>query len=116
MPVPAIVIFEENGVRLVSLLCPSDGYPAGIGLDVAEMIAASGNIIINELPVQVISTLHNQADGLCLLPFDAISSWSGYLYRVNSMDGCLSISIEHDGVVLFNGTAADCLLFIHETT
>ena len=115
MPVPAVIVFEENARQLAAVLYPIDGYPAGVGADLAEWVDSSQHIVINELSVRLIATLHNQANGVRLLPAYAISSWRGYLYRVNSTDGRLSINIEHDGTVLFSGSAADCLKFIHET-
>lgn len=112
MPVAAVIIFEEEARQLAAVLYPIDGYPAGIGHDLAEWFDSSQHTVINELSVQIISSLHNQCDSVRLLPVDAISYWRGYLYRVNSMDGCLSISIEHDGSALFSGSAADCLQFV----
>ena len=115
MPVAAVVVIEENARQLAAVLYPIDGYPAGVGADLAEWVDSSQHNVINELAVQIISSLHNQANGVRLLPADALSSWRGYLYRLNSKDGRLSISIERDGVILFSGSAADCLHFIHET-
>lgn len=115
MPVAAVMIFEENARHLAAIQYPIDGYPAGVGADIAEWVDSSQHDIIGELSVHLIATLHNQANGVRLLPADEVSSWRGYLYCVNSTDGCLSISIEHDGVVLFSGSSADCLRFIHET-
>ena len=115
MPVAAVIVFQEQARQLAAVLYPIDGYPAGIGHDLAEWVDSSIHSIINELSVQIISSLHNQADGVCLFTVDSISSRRGYLYRVNSIDSRLSIDIEHDGVVLFSGSAADCLRFIHET-
>lgn len=115
MPVAAVIVFQEEVRQLAAVLYPIDGYPAGIGHDLAEWVDSSRNNLIHELAVQIISSLHNQVDSVRLLPADAISSWRGYLYRVNSTDGRLSINIEHDDVVLFSGSAADCLRFIHET-
>jgi len=112
MPVAALIIFQEQARQLTAVLYPIDGYPAGIGHDLAEWLDSSQHAIINELSVEIISSLHNQADSVRLLPADEVSSWRGYLYRVNSSDGCLSISIEHDGVVLLSGSAADCLQFV----
>lgn len=115
MPVAAVIVFQENARQLAAVLYPIDGYPAGVGADLAEWLDSSQHNVISELSVRLIATLHNQANGVRLLPAYAINSWRGYLYRVDSTDGCLSISIERAGVVLFNGSAADCLCFIHET-
>jgi hypothetical protein len=115
MPVPAVIVFEENARQLAAVLYPIDGYPAGVGADLAEWVDSSQHIVINELSVRLIATLHNQANGVRLLPADEVSSWRGYIYRVNSENGFLSISIERAGVVLFNSSGADCLKFIHET-
>lgn len=112
MPVPAVIVFEENARQLAAVLYPIDGYPAGVGADLAEWVDSCQHNVINELSVRLIATLHNQANGVRLLPADEVSSWRGYIYRVNSSDGRLSISIEHGGVVLFNGSAADCLQFV----
>ena len=112
MPVPAVIVFQEQARQLAAIQYPIDGYPAGVGADLAEWVDSSQHVIIGELSVEIISSLHNQADSVRLLPVDAVSSWSGYLYRVNSTDGHLSINIEHDGVVLFSGSAADCLQFV----
>lgn len=112
MPVAAVIIFQEEVRQLAAVLYPIDGYPAGIGHDLAEWLDSGQHTIINELSVEIISSLHNQADSVRLLPADVISSWSGYLYRVNSTDGRLSINIEHDGTVLYSGSAADCLQFV----
>lgn len=112
MPVAAVIVFQEQARQLAAVLYPIDGYPAGIGHDLAEWVDSGQHIIINELSVQIISSLHNQANGVRLLSVDAISSWRGYIYRVNSENGFLSISIEHDSVVLFSGSAADCLQFV----
>lgn len=115
MPVAAVIVFQEQARQLAAVLYPIDGYPAGVGADLAEWLDSSQHVIIGELSVHLIATLHNQADGVCLLPADEISRWRGYLYRLNSENGFLSISIELDGVILFSGSAADCLRFIHET-
>lgn len=112
MPVPAVIVFQEQARQLAAALYPIDGYPAGVGADLAEWVDSSQHDIIGELSVHLIATLHNQANGVRLLPADEVSSWRGYLYRVNSMDGCLSISIERDCTVLFSGSAADCLQFV----
>jgi len=115
MPVAAVIVFQEEARQLAAVLYPIDGYPAGIGHDLAEWLDSSQHNVINELSVRLIATLHKQANGVRLLPVDVISSWRGYLYRVNSENGFLSISIERDGIVLLSGSAADCLQFIHET-
>lgn len=115
MPVAAVIIFQENARQLAAIQYPIDGYPAGVGADLAEWVDSSQHDVIDELSVRLIATLHNQANGVRLLPADAISSWRDYLYRVNSENGFLSIIIEHDGVVLFSGSSADCLQFIRET-
>jgi hypothetical protein len=115
MPVAAVIIFQENARQLAAIQYPIDGYPAGVGADLAEWVDSSQHIVINELSVRLIATLHNQANGVRLLPADEVSSWRGYIYRVNSENGFLSISIERAGVVLFNSSGADCLKFIHET-
>jgi len=115
MPVAAVIVFQENARQLAVVLYPIDGYPAGVGADLAEWVDSSQHNLIHELAVQIIRSLHNQANGVRLLPADALSSWRGYLYRLNSKDGRLSISIEHDGETLFSGSAADCLRFIPET-
>lgn len=115
MPVAAVIVFQENARQLAAVLYPIDGYPAGVGADLAECVGSSLHNVINELSVHLVAILHNQANGVRLLPADAISSWRGYIYRVNSENGFLSINIEHDGVVLFSGSGAGCLQFIHET-
>lgn len=115
MPVAAVIVFQENARQLAAVLYPIDGYPAGVGADLAEWVDSSQHNLINELSVHLIATLHNQANGVHLLPADEISSWRGCLYRVNSTAGSLTISIEHDGIVLFSGSGAGCLRFIHET-
>ena len=112
MPVPAVIVFQEQARQLAAVLYPIDGYPAGIGHDLAEWLDSSQHNLINELSVEIISSLHNQAESVRLLPADEVSSWRGYIYRVNSSGGCLSISIERDGTVLFSGSAADCLSFV----
>lgn len=112
MPVAALIVFQEQARQLAAVLYPIDGYPAGIGHDLAEWLGSSQHNLINELSVEIISSLHNQADSVRLLPADEVSSWRGYIYRVNSIDGCLFISIEHDGEIMFSGSAADCLSFV----
>lgn len=112
MPVAAVIVFQEQARQLAAVLYPIDGYPAGVGADLAEWVDSGQRNLINELSVEIISSLHSQANGVRLLPVDAISSWRGYLYRVNSTDGRLSINIEHDGVVLLSGSATDCLQFV----
>lgn len=112
MPVAAVIVFQEQARHLAAVLYPIDGYPAGVGCDLAEWVDSRQHTIINELSVEIISSLHNQADSARLLPADEVSSWRGYIYRVNSIDGCLFISIERDGTVLFSGSAADCLQFV----
>ena len=112
MPVAAVIVFQEEVRQLAAVLYPIDGYPAGIGHDLAEWVDSSQRNVINELSVEIISSLHNQADSVRLLPADVVSSWRGYLYCVNSLDGCLFISIEHDGEIMFSGSGADCLQFV----
>ena len=111
LPTGSLTVFRDSIAELITIFCQYDGYPSGYGRDLAEMVTVGGDDL-GALAVEIVSQLHNQSDGLRIMPCGSSVGWHGYMYIVEySCEYGVSIRIEFEGTVLFDGTASDCLEF-----